>query len=245
MTQHITDKKWPKTIPELTDDQKHIKDEWMKYWHEILPVKYSVVERFNHGFPANFFNDNNKHRKTINTLEIGAGLGEHIAYEKLDNQSYYVLELRNNMANVLRERFPVVNVSVGDIQKKTPYNDMQFDRIIAIHVLEHLPDLPNALDEIHRLLKADGNFTVVIPCEGGLAYSIARKISGERAFKKKFNMEYDWLIKTEHLNQPNEVLYEIKKKFSIIKKSYFPLVIPLSFCNLCIGLNMVKNEVKI
>jgi ubiquinone/menaquinone biosynthesis C-methylase UbiE len=36
-----------------------------------------------------------------------------------------------------------------------PFEDGYFDRVIAIHVLEHLPDLPRALREISRLMKKD------------------------------------------------------------------------------------------
>ena len=237
-----TKTKWPKVLPELTSEQLKIKDDWMKYWHEALPSKYGVVERFNHGFPLRVLKDS-VGDGSLNTLEIGAGLGEHIAYENLNNQHYSVLELRENMADVLKEKFSSVNVYIGDIQEKTSFEDKHFDRIIAVHVLEHLPDLPKALYEIHRVLKSDGSFTAVIPCEGSLAYSLARKISGERLFKKKFNMEYDWLIKTEHINKPHEILEEVEKFFSIVNKSYFPLIVPFIFCNLCIGINMIKNEV--
>jgi len=234
-------RKWPKILPELTSEQIRIKNDWMKYWHEVLPKKYGAIEKFNHGFSVKVFNRGKEKKKYIETLEIGAGLGEHIAYENLDNQQYSILELRENMANVLKERFPSVNTVVGDIQKQTIFNNEQFDRVIAIHVLEHLPDLPHALKEIHRVLKINGSFTAVIPCEGGLAYALARAISAKRLFKKKYKMKYDWLIKTEHINQPHEIIEEIEKQFVICERNYFPLALPFIFCNLCIGLNMIKK----
>ena len=177
----------------------------------------------------------------MKTLEIGAGLGEHIAYENLDNQEYSVLELRDNMADVLKKRFPSVTTYVGDIQTKTLFADQTFDRILAIHVLEHLPDLPKALQEINRILKEDGYFTVVIPCEGSLAYTIARKISAERIFEKKFKMKYGWLIKTEHINFPDEIIQELNQFFIIKNRDFFPIPVPFTFCNLCIGLDLVKK----
>jgi ubiquinone/menaquinone biosynthesis C-methylase UbiE len=231
--------KWPKVIPPLTDEQKQIKDEWMKYWHEVLPNKYGIIEKFNHGFPVKVSPWDETSQ--INTLEIGAGLGEHINYENLDGQQYHVLELRENMADTLRERFRSVSVVVGDIQKQTVFSSDFFDRVIAIHVLEHLPDLPSALHEIHRVMKKDGSFTTVIPCEGGLAYKLARSISAKRLFKKKFMMDYDWLIETEHINHPDEIIHELEKEFLIVKKVFFPLVVPFVFCNLCIGLKMIKK----
>jgi SAM-dependent methyltransferase len=229
---------WPKRLPDLTDEQSRIKDEWMKYWHEILPSKYGIVEKFNHGFPVKILP---KEHKALTTLEIGAGLGEHIAYENIENQQYSVIELRENMVEVLRKRFPAVKTYVGDIQKRNEFGDKHFDRVIAVHVLEHLPDLPSALQEIHRILKDDGHFTAVIPCEGGLAYSFARCISTDQIFKKKYKMSYALLMKTEHINRPIEIIEEITKYFTIVKKEFFPFKLPFVFCNLCIGLDMIKK----
>jgi ubiquinone/menaquinone biosynthesis C-methylase UbiE len=116
------------------------------------------------------------------------------------------------------------------------------------NALEHLPDLPSALSEAFRIIKKQGVFSVVIPCEGGLAYSFARQISTVRIFNRKFGdrgVNYHWLMrKTEHINQPWEILKEIERKFFIDKVSYFPLKIPFVFCNLCIGLNLQKKEIN-
>ena len=58
------------------------------------------------------------------------------------------------MAARIRERHPGVEVLVGDCQQRLPFDDGSFDRVLAIHVLEHLPNLPAALAEIRRLLQA-------------------------------------------------------------------------------------------
>ena len=70
--------KWPKTPTPLTPEQKRINDEFMKLWHEVLPKRFGIVEQFNHKFPG-------KHSRPgfKTTLEIGAGLGEHLHYERL------------------------------------------------------------------------------------------------------------------------------------------------------------------
>jgi len=235
--------KWPKQIPPLTQVQQQTRDDWMRYWHEQLPHKYGIIEKFNHGFPAK-----TNARSGGTALEIGAGLGEHILYEDLTQQEYYALELRENMAEKIRERFPDVQVVVGDIQKRTSFSNRQFDRVIAIHVLEHLPNLPAALEEVSRILKDDGTFQVVIPCEGGLAYGFARQISSVRMFNKKFGdrgVSYLWMMKkTEHVNTAREILEELKKKFVIQNHRYFPLYIPVITCNVCIGLNLKKRVGK-
>src|SRR3954470_6214131 len=41
---------WPKTFPSLTTEQKRISDEFMKHWHEVLPRKFGIIDKFNHGY---------------------------------------------------------------------------------------------------------------------------------------------------------------------------------------------------
>ncbi len=229
--------KWPKILPDLTSEQQEISNDFMKYWHEVLPKKYSIIEHFNHGYPAK-----TKPISQFNkTLEIGAGLGEHLKYENLSKEeesNYYSVEIRKNMLDGLVKSNPLINPILADCQTILPFEDNFFDRAIAIHVLEHLPNLPSALNQIHRVLKKDGIFQVVIPCEGGLAYSFARLISAQRIFEKRYKMPYDWFIKREHINNASEILEELSRKFIIESSSYFPLRIKALNFNLCVGLNL-------
>ncbi len=227
---------FPKKIPPLTSEQKLIKDDFMEHWLKVLRNNYGIVDKFNHktvvkNRPINF----------QKTLEIGAGIGEHLNYEKLNdyqNRNYYAMDIRENLLKILSKEHPNIKTIVGDCEKQLNFENNFFDRIIAIHVLEHLPNLPNTISEVARVLKDKGVFQIVIPCEGSIAYTLARKISAERIFKKKYNSSYDWFIKSEHVNLPYEIFNELKKKFIIIKKTYFPIPIPLESCNLCIGVNL-------
>jgi len=227
---------FPKKIPELTSKQKLIKDDFMEYWLKVLRKNYRIIDKFNHQTIVN-----SKPMNFQKTLEIGAGIGEHLNYEKLDDnqkKNYYVMDIRENLLEILSKEHPMVNAILGDCEKEFNFENNFFGRIIAIHVLEHLPNLPNTISEVARVLKDDGMFQVVIPCEGSLAYTLARKISAERIFKKKYKSSYDWFIKSEHVNLPYEIFNELEKKFVITKKTYFPIPISFEFCNLCIGINL-------
>jgi len=222
----------------MTAEQKQISDAFMKVWHQELPNRFGIVERFNHSFPV-------KHSlpgfKT--TVEIGAGLGEHLDYEKLTPEqeaNYYAVELRENMAEEIRRRFPRVKAITGDCQGRLNFEDGQVDRYIAVHVMEHLPDLPSCLREAYRILnRKTGQLLVVIPCEGSPAYSLARKISAERVYNRHFKGGYKWLISREHINRPHEILEELDPYFTLEKKVLFPLpFLPFVFNNLCIGLSL-------
>jgi SAM-dependent methyltransferase len=232
--------RWPKVLPKLSPEQERISDDFLRYWHEVLPKRYALAEGFNHNYPVR-----HAPKQFSRTLEIGAGLGEHLSYERLtpdQNAQYVALELRQNMASRIRERFPGIQVYVGDCQARLDFEDGHFDRILAIHVLEHLPNLPAAIAEMYRLCdKKSGVFSVVIPCEGGLAYAVGRRISAQRIFEKRYKQSYRWFIGREHLNTPHEILPELEKHFKVKHRAFFPLGIPLIFCNLSIGLTLVAR----
>jgi ubiquinone/menaquinone biosynthesis C-methylase UbiE len=229
--------KWPKTFSPLSPEQMRIRDDFMKYWHEVLPRRFGMIERFNHLYPLR------RQPATFRrTLEIGAGIGEHIEYERLTEEQereYYAVELRENMGAEIRRRFPRVKTIIGDCQKRLPSPDNYFDRILAIHVLEHLPDLPAAVRELYRVCdKEQGVLSIVIPCEGSLAYTLARRCSAQRIFEKRYGQPYKWFIEREHVNRPVEIMGEIDPYFETIDKTFFPFRVPFLFCNLVIGITL-------
>ncbi|HEY6169530.1 MAG TPA: methyltransferase domain-containing protein [Verrucomicrobiae bacterium] len=233
----MPDSKWPKTFPPLTPEQKRISDDFMRYWHEVLPRKYGIIDRFNHGYPGRHAPASFK-----TTLEIGAGLAEHVLYEKLTPEqeaNYVALELRPNMVESIRQRFPRIQAMVGDCERRLDFPDGHFDRILAVHVLEHLPNLPAAVREMRRLCRPEcGIFSVVIPCEGSPAYTLARRISAQRIFERRYRQPYRWFIEREHINLPGEILGELQRHFEIRHRSFFPLPVPWLFCNLCLGMTL-------
>jgi SAM-dependent methyltransferase len=231
---------WPKVLPPLTPEQQQRSDAFMRIWHEELAARprYGLIERFNHRFPVRHSQPDFR-----TTLEIGAGLGEHLEYEKLtpeQEKNYYCNEYRENMAAEIRRRFPAVQTVVGDCQQRMDFADGFFDRILAVHVLEHLPNLPACLRELRRLINpATGRLLVVIPTEGSLAYSLARKVSAQRVWNRHFDVDYAEFYTREHINVPAEILAELAPHFTIESRRYFPFpFLPLVACNLVIGLSL-------
>lgn len=229
--------KWPKHVPPLTEEQQRISDDFMEHWHDVLPKRFPSASNFGHDYvvrtaPPAF----------ARTLEVGAGLGEHLDFESLTPEqeaAYVALDIRANMVERLRHQYPRVQTMHGDCQRRLDYPDGHFDRILAIHVLEHLPDLPSAVREIHRLChREDGILQVVLPCEGSPAYLLAREISAKRVFKRRYGGSYDWFIEREHLSVPSEIIEELSEYFEITDRSYFPLRIPVVFCNLVIAMTL-------
>jgi SAM-dependent methyltransferase len=44
-----------------------------------------------------------------------------------------------------------------------PFRDRSFDRLRAVHVIEHLSDVIRTMEEFHRLVRPGGRITVVTP----------------------------------------------------------------------------------
>jgi SAM-dependent methyltransferase len=230
--------KWPKALPALSSRQQALADDFVQHWHRVLPQRFGAIEKFNHSYPLRHLPAGKRWR----TLELGAGIGAHLEFEPLDRQEYHCIEMRSAMADDIRRKYPSVVTVTGDCQQRVPYDDDYFDRVVVIHVLEHLPNLPAAIDQIDRVLTPGGLFSVVLPCDPGLAYELARKLSAERVFKAKYNMPYRWFVRREHINSPKEILQEIKRKFEIFDTIYFPLVVPVINLNLCIGVTARKPQ---
>lgn len=237
-------RKWPKILPALTPAQQTRSDQFMKLWHEELAgrSRYGLIERFNHTFPI-------QHSPTSfrTTLEIGAGLGEHLDYERLtptQAASYYCNEHRENMAKAIRWRHPQVSTIVADCQTRMDFPNDFFDRILAIHVLEHLPNLPACIAELYRLInKQRGRLLIVIPTEGSPAYGLARRLSAQRVWYRHFTAPYVEFYGREHINLVPEILAELHPYFTVENRTFFPLpLLPFISCNLVIGFSLKPRQ---
>jgi SAM-dependent methyltransferase len=229
---------WPKVRPELTPEQVVAMEDWYQvYLGEILPSKFGWVDEFGHRYARR------SAKPAARTLEIGPGNGSHLLTEDLDDQQEYVaLELRESLSDDIGQGHPNLRVVVGDCQARLDFPDDWFDRVLAIHVLEHLDNLPAALAEIARVLKPSGRFSVVIPAEGGLGYALGRRLTVQRQFERRYNMPYTWMIRYEHVSTARQVLTELKKMFDVDEQRYFPLRVPSVDLNLVIGLTLQARK---
>ena len=227
--------KWPKEIPAQSQEQKERADDFMNYWLSIIKGKYGLVETFNHKYPLL------GGKSFSTTLELGAGRCAHLSYETLtpeQEKGYYAIEYRSAIADIARKAYPRINVMTADCQKQLPFPDAHFDRVLAIHVLEHLPDLPATIKEVKRLLKpTTGTFSIVIPCLESPAYTTVQRFTSARLYKQRYDKPYAEFIDREHINSPEEIIHVLKAhKFNITRRIGFPMVVPYTPINLCMGL---------
>lgn len=221
-------------MPELSPEQRRIQDDWMRHWLQVLPARYGRVERFNHEYPKRAAPPGGR------TLEIGPGLGGHARHEDLSGQDYHAVELRQELAEALQAELPLARVVVADCQDRLPYEDGFFDRVLAVHVLEHLPDLPRALDEARRVLRPGGRLAAVFPCEGGLGHRLGRRLTVQRRFERRYGMPYGPHIAADHVNVPREIVAELRRRFRVLDRTFWPLRVPVVDVNLMIGVTVER-----
>jgi SAM-dependent methyltransferase len=225
---------WPKVRNALSADQAAALEDWYgEFLSNVLPDRFGWIDRFNHQYPLRSAGNADR------TLEIGPGNGSHIEFEDMSTQQEYVaLELRPALSDQITTRYPNLKIVIGDCQTRLDFEEDTFDRVLAIHVLEHLDNLPAALREIARVLKPSGLLSVVIPAEGGLAYEVGRRLTVQRRFQKRYKMPYTWVIRHEHINTAREVIGELNKIFRVQHRSFYPLHIPLVDLNVVLGLTL-------
>jgi SAM-dependent methyltransferase len=64
--------------------------------------------------------------------------------------------------------------------RRAPFADSSFDLVFSFHVLEHVLDLPETLDDITRLVARNGRLCLVLPCgnDGSFEHAMAERTQG-------------------------------------------------------------------
>jgi len=225
---------WPKARSELTEKQTAIVEDWNREFSGSMKAdRFGWIQRFDHEFPLASAGPG------LRTLELGAGAGTHLAFEPVGE--YVALEMSQLVADLIPPR-PGLEVLVANCDDPLPFEDASFDRVLAIHVLEHLYDLPATLGEVARVLRDTGTFSVVIPCEGGRGYGIGRRLTSQRLFERRYGVPYDWIISYAHCNTAREVMAELDTAFRVVRRRFFPTGIPNVDLNLTIGLELARRS---
>src|ERR1700727_852717 len=116
---------WPKQLPELTPEQVAIRDDYMNFFYaEIYTARYGRIQKFNHTYASRSF------APGLRTLDVGAGLGEHLDFEDGHAQDYVAMELRPEMATEIAKRYPYVTTVTGDAQRGLDFGPAEFDRVL-------------------------------------------------------------------------------------------------------------------
>src|SRR5206468_1175233 len=132
--------------------------------------------------------------------------------------------LDNDKTMLDRIHAPYVQKIVGTCSK-IPLKDKSVDLIIASHILEHLPKLESDLKELKRILKKNGTLIVVLPCDPGWLWRLLTFITPSRWRLKQIDIDYDIVMKHEHINTFETCIKKLKEVFDIEQEQYYPFFI--------------------
>jgi SAM-dependent methyltransferase len=95
-------------------------------------------------------------------LDIGAGPGDFVIRLRRSGHRGPLTAIDNSPGMVAKAKSFGVDIQViqADAQR-LPFPDESFDIVTARHMLYHVPDIPLALREAHRVLKPRGKFLAV------------------------------------------------------------------------------------
>ena len=101
-------------------------------------------------------------------LDVGSGMG--FLLEALDAAGYTPSGLEISPIAVARARERTrAAIEIGDADSPFPFPDASFAAVMLLDVIEHLHRVPEALNEIHRVLQPGGKLFVVTLNAGSAA----------------------------------------------------------------------------
>lgn len=169
-------------------------------------------------------------------LEVGAGSGHHFPYVNKNFSKYILTDGSAGMLAISSEKYAdeissgLVSIEQQDATKLN-YPNASVDRLIATHVLEHLPNPVNVLKEWNRVVKPGGLISIALPCDPGLLWRIGRHF-GPRRNAQRLGLAYDYLQAAEHINSIFNLKVFIRHHFECLSESWYPAKVPMPDFNL-------------
>lgn len=165
-------------------------ERWTSYFHRRSLEMQSYVELM-------------PETKDLSVLELGCGIGYQSAMLASISKSVVATDLPNesvadhapgmDAAAKLHQQLKIDNVTLIPCSaEELPFDNDSMDMVFSSHVLEHIPNQKNALEEIYRVLKPGGYHVCIVPVRFEKLYAFISfysyliKASLIR-FKKTFN----------------------------------------------------------
>ena len=190
---------YPKTRPILPPDFQLIYNEHYKSNRDGETTGASLAQKMETWLHKKVARDVKKENHK-STLEIGAGTLNQLKYEK--NEPYDIIEpfteLYANSPYLPRIRNIYKDIDEIEISAK-------YDRITSIAAFEHILDLPKVVAKCAQLLNENGVLRVAVPNEGTILWKLGWKFTTGLEFKRKYGLDYEILMKYEHVNTADEI----------------------------------------
>lgn len=182
-----------------------------------------------------------------NVLEIGAGTGEHLSFVRHHFEHYTLTDVDGEALQAAREKHQDLPLGRLSFERQTgttlPYADGRFDRVIAIHVLEHIPHPHLAIKEWIRVVKPGGTLSILIPTDPGIAWRLGRHL-GPRRNALAQGFAYDYIMAREHINACNNLIALLRYYCRDIRERWWPFLIPSLDINLFYGCHVTISPTQ-
>lgn len=166
-----------------TDEKKGLMQslyQLVKTWS--LKKKVSLIEKQNKGVGS--------------LLDIGAGTGDFLVAAKNNNWKVFGMEPNSSARNLAKEKGLILESDINAFQNQ------KFDVVTLWHVLEHVPNLDEVVDQLSNLIKTGGTLIIAVPNfksydanyykEFWAAYDVPRHLwhFSQTSIKKIFKSEF-------------------------------------------------------
>ena len=135
---------------------------------------------------------------------------------------------------------PVVDI-ICDLEKGLPFRSNSIDYIYCSHVLEHINNFEELLEEIYRIVKKNGKIHIVVPhFSNTLAYSdyTHKRFFGYFTFDY-FSTKENKYWKVFHYNKNIKFIFNRNETFSYFYESKLSWTIP------CFEIEFILEPVKV
>lgn len=134
-------------------------------WNYKFPIKYIQLYRFKRILKLL------GKEKYSKLLEAGTGSGIFLPELSKHCEHLFACDIHDNFENInaLCTEYGIRNYNLSKQSiDSTNFPDESFDAVVAVSVLEFVPDIQKAVSEIKRIMKKDGIFITICPMESSL-----------------------------------------------------------------------------
>lgn len=143
-----------------SDMTKHDYDESWEKWNDM--IRYSPAPRHRRRIALNLLKSFAPDCRSIHDIGCGNGLFLEQLHRQFPQASLHGSDISSLVTARNARHFPEMTFSALDLCEEQNL-DPDFDAVICMEVLEHLPDLPTALKNISSMLRTSGILILSVP----------------------------------------------------------------------------------
>ena len=176
-------------------------------------------------------------------LEVGAGTGEHFSFVRHGFDSYLETDIRASETRQggpdPRRSFQVANA------EQLPFEDEQFDRLIATCLLLHLPNPEDALRDWRRVTRPKALLSLLVPCDPGAFVRATRQVLTVPAVRRSGFQGYKLFNARDHRNHVGAVdrLIRYTYRADSVETFRYPFRVPSWNLNAFFVYNITRSDV--